>query len=194
MSLTSTLTEQPLNTKPSFLGTMFIRIKKIKGLEYAYLVKSVWKEKTARQKVVKYLGKIYHIEKAQTIEFQEFCEKERIATNTTKEIIQALMEWTLYQHGFQKDPLIQTKWLFNHDKIVGDPEKLELNSGTKEVTLKINEGYMNSFTLKELENMQLNKKREEQRQAATILAKAFVAAGIEVPQDVFIDIFQKVYQ
>lgn len=173
---------------------MFIRIKKIKGLEYAYLVKSIWKEKTARQKVVKYLGKIHHIEKAQSIEFQEFCEKEKKHLQTTKQIIQALMEWTLFQHGFIKDPLLQTKWLFNHGKIVGEPENLELNSGTKEVTLKINEGYMNSFTLKELENMQLSTKTQEQRSAATTLAKAFVAAGIEVPQDVFIDIFQKVYQ
>ncbi len=173
---------------------MFIRIKKIKGLEYAYLVKSVWKEKSARQKVVKYLGKIHHIQKTETITFQEFCEKEKKSSETIKEIIQALMEWTLYQHGFTKDPLIQTKWLLNRGKIVGDPEKLELNAGTKGVTLKINEGYMNSFTLKELENMQLNKKTEEQRQAATTLAKAFVAAGIEVPQDVFIEVFQKVYQ
>lgn len=173
---------------------MFIRVKKIKGLEYAYLVKSVWKEKTARQKVVKYLGKIHYVEKTQRISFQEFCEKERIKPETTKEIIQALMQWTLFEHGFTKDPLLHTKWLFDHGKIAGDPEALELNSGTKEVTLKINEGYMNSFTLKELENMHLNKEAEEQRSAATILAEAFVAAGIEVPKDVFIDIFQKVYQ
>lgn len=173
---------------------MFIRIKKIKGLEYAYLVKSVWKEKTVRQKVVKYLGKIHHVEKVQSVVFQEFCEKEKIKTNTTKQIIQALMEWTLFQHGFSKDLLLQTKWLLQNGKIVGNPENLQLSAGKKEVTLKINEGYMNSFTLKELETMQLNKNTEEQRSAATILAKAFVAAGIEVPQDVFIDIFQKVYQ
>ena len=37
---------------------MFLRSKKIKGKDYAYLVKSVYKNKRVRQKVVKYLGKI----------------------------------------------------------------------------------------------------------------------------------------
>ena len=104
------------------------------------------------------------------------------------------MGWTLSQQGFTKDPLVQKKWLLQNGKIVGDPEKLKISSGKKEVTLKINDGYMNSFTLKELLNIQLSKKTEEQRQAATQLANAFVNAGIQVPQDIFIEIFQKVYQ
>ena len=36
----------------------FIRIKTIKGITYLYLVKSVWKKKGARQKVLKYYGRI----------------------------------------------------------------------------------------------------------------------------------------
>ncbi len=175
---------------------MFIRIKKIKGLEYAYLVKSVWKDKTARQKVVQYLGKVYILNKTNTAAFETFCKEENknIENADLKAMIQALMEWTLSQQGFAKDPLVQKKWLLQNGKIVGDPEKLKITSGKKEISLKINDGYMNSFTLKELLNIQLNKKTEEQRQAATLLAKAFVDAGIQVPQDIFIEIFQKVYQ
>ncbi|MEK6922052.1 MAG: hypothetical protein AABX82_09235 [Nanoarchaeota archaeon] len=175
---------------------MFIRIKKIKGLEYAYLVKSVWKDKTARQKVVQYLGKVYTLSKTNTASFETFCKEENknLENAGLKAIIQALMEWTLWQHSFIKDPLIQKKWLLENGKIVGDPEKLKITSGKKEVTLKINDGYMNSFTLKELLNIQIKKKTEEQRQAATSLAKAFVDAGIQVPQDIFIEVFQKVYQ
>lgn len=37
---------------------MFIRIKRIKGMEYAYLVKNEWKRGRAVQKVKKYLGKV----------------------------------------------------------------------------------------------------------------------------------------
>lgn len=177
---------------------MFIRIKKIKGLEYAYLVKSIWKDKTARQKVVQYLGKIYILIKTNTASFETFCQQERknLENADLKAIIQALMEWTLWQHGFVPvdDPLIQKKWLLENGKVVGDPEKLKITSGKKEVTLKISDGYMNSFTLKELLNIQINKKTEEQRQAATLLAKAFIDAGIQVPQDIFIEVFQKVYQ
>ncbi len=173
---------------------MFIRIKKIKGMQYAYLVKSVWKEQTARQKVVKYLGKIYQVPKVNQGSFQEFCEKEKKNIKEAKEIIQSLMEWTLYQHGFVKDQLLQTKWIYEHGKIVGNPETFELTSGQKEVTLKINQGHMNSFSLQELSKIELSAKTEEQRKAATILAKAFVAAGIEVPQETFIDIFQQIYK
>lgn len=37
---------------------MFIRTKKIKNKEYAYLVENKWTKKGSRQKVKKYLGKI----------------------------------------------------------------------------------------------------------------------------------------
>lgn len=175
---------------------MFIRIKKIKGLEYAYLVKSVWKDKTARQKVVQYLGKVYVLSKTNTASFETFCEQEKkdLKNADLKTSIQALMEWTLWQHSFTKDTFIQKKWLLENGKVVGDPEKLKITSGKKEVTLKISDGYMNSFTLKELLNIQINKNTEEQRQAATNLANAFVNAGIQIPQDIFIEVFQKVYR
>lgn len=176
---------------------MFIRIKKIKGLEYAYLVKSVWKKKTPRQKVVQYLGRVHAPKKGSTISVEEFCvqEKKQITEKTAHpEIVRALFEWTLCQHGFMKDPLIQKKWLYNNGKIIADPEKCTLSTKKRDVTLKINEGYMNAFTLKELLVIRLNKNLDEPRQAATILAKAFVNAGIAIPQNVFIDVFQKVYK
>ncbi|MEK6867550.1 MAG: hypothetical protein AABX98_01890 [Nanoarchaeota archaeon] len=145
---------------------------------------------------MQYLGKVYTLSKTNTASFETFCKEENknLENAGLKAIIQALMEWTLWQHSFIKDPLIQKKWLLENGKIVGDPEKLKITSGKKEVTLKINDGYMNSFTLKELLNIQIKKKTEEQRQAATSLAKAFVDAGIQVPQDIFIEVFQKVYQ
>lgn len=176
---------------------MFTRIKKIKGMEYAYLVKSVWKNNAARQKVVKYVGKVLTPPKTNAISFPEFCEKEKvIITKTTsyQNILAALFAWTLCQHGFVKDPLLQKKWILQHGKMSCDPEKFKLISGTREATIKLNEGYMNSFTLKELLYIDLSKKVDEQRDAATRLAKAFVDAGIEVPQDIFIEIFQKLYQ
>ena len=175
---------------------MFIRVKNIKGIQYAYLVKSVWEEKTVRQKVVHYLGKVYILNKSNMVSFDEFCkgEKRTLQNAEVKTIIQALMEWTLVQHGFTKDSLLQKKWLFENGKAGGDPENLKITSGKKEITLKVNEGYMNSFTLKELLKIQVSKKTEEQRRAATLLAKAFVNAGIQIPQDMFIEVFQKVYQ
>ncbi len=176
---------------------MFVRIKKIKGLEYAYLVKNVWKGKTPRQKVVQYLGRVHAPPKGISCSFDEFCaqEKKRITEKTAyPEIVCALFEWTLIQHGFTKDPLIKKKWRYDNGKIVGDSEKCTFFTKKRDVTLKINEGYMNAFTLKELLAIRLNKNLDEPRQAATLLARAFVNAGIAVPQDVFIEIFQRVYK
>ena len=38
---------------------VYIRTKKVKGVQYLYLVKSIWdsKNKTSKQEIVKYLGK-----------------------------------------------------------------------------------------------------------------------------------------
>ncbi len=177
---------------------MFIRIKKIKGIEYAYLVKSVWENNASRQRVVKYFGKVSTPIKHHPITFAEFCQKENKTINNKtayKECVKYLMELLLYQHNFIKNPLFQKRiFNINNWKIIGDPEKFKISSGPREITLKVNDGYMNSFTLKEILNIRLNKKTEEQRQAATILAKAFINAGIPIPQDVFIEVFQKVYQ
>lgn len=174
---------------------MFVRIKKIKGLEYAYLVKNIWKGKTPRQKVVCYLGRIHAPLKGITCSFDEFCvqEKKQMAEKTTyPEIVHALFEWTLFQHGFTKDA--QKKAQYTSGKIIADTEKYTLRTKKRAVTIKINEGYMNNFTIKELLNIKLSKQIDEPRQAATMLAKAFVNAGIAIPQNVFIDVFQKVYQ
>ena len=42
---------------------MYIRRKKVKGIDYAYLVKSIWDHtnKTSKQEVVKYLGKVSRV-------------------------------------------------------------------------------------------------------------------------------------
>ena len=42
---------------------MYIRRKKVRGIDYAYLVKSIWDHanKTSKQEIVKYLGKVSRI-------------------------------------------------------------------------------------------------------------------------------------
>ncbi len=171
---------------------MFIRIKNIKGHSYAYLVENNWNDKKTRQKVKQYLGRIHVPEKVSTVSFDEFSKLPK----DYKTIVSALIEWTLHQHGFVKDPLVQKKWIYQHGKIAADPETFKITSGKNNVTLKLNEGYMNEYTLKEITCIGVNKdiKKQEQRVAGTILAKAFISAGIPIPHDVFIEIFQKVYK
>lgn len=166
---------------------MFIRMKNIKGQEYAYLVENSWKDSKARQRVRQYLGRVYTPEKIKTVLFEEFCKMPK----DYKGIVSALIGWTLVQHGFVKDPLVQKKWLYDNGRLVCDPEACKITSRKNNVTLKLNEGYMNEYTLKELLN--INIKKQEQRDAATVLAKAFVSAGIPIPENIFIEVFQKVH-
>jgi hypothetical protein len=43
---------------------VYIRSKRVKGIEYAYLVKSEWDAdaKTSKQQTIKYLGRSSHVE------------------------------------------------------------------------------------------------------------------------------------
>ena len=47
------------------LNTMaFVRVKRINGGTYAYLVENSWTRKGTRQKVSRYLGKVHAVEKS----------------------------------------------------------------------------------------------------------------------------------
>lgn len=47
------------------IAMVYVRAKKVKGVQYLYLVKSIWdaKNKTSKQEIVKYLGKASEVEK-----------------------------------------------------------------------------------------------------------------------------------
>ncbi len=175
---------------------MFIRVKRIKNIEYAYLVKSIWGKKISRQKVIKYLGRVYTLNKVKNMSFNNFCEQEHgIITIQTPyiKIIQSLMAWTVYQHGFVKNQYFQNKWLYNNGKIVVDSAKFTISAKGRDVVLKMNEGYMGAYMLKELLKVNLNKRVDNQRQAATLFACAFVDTGITIPQNLFIELFRRIY-
>ena len=56
-----------------------------------------------------------------------------------------------------------------------------VKKGKKEVSLRINEGFLNSFTLDRLFRLRIGDSYH--------LAKCFIEAGIEVPKDVFVGMF-----
>ncbi len=158
----------------------FIRIKKINGKEYAYLVENKWykrgfkgKGKGPRQKVGKYLGKVYHFNKEQDIDFFSFKKIENLErylkNNAREKIIRELVEWELFRHNIDKN------------RFTIDLSNKKIMAGNKEISLKMNEGFLNSFTLARLFNMRLNE--------GYYLAKCFVEAGIEIPKEVFVGLF-----
>jgi len=163
---------------------VFIRIKKIDGKEYAYLVENRWykrrhkgKNKGPRQKVSKYLGRVYSFNKTENIDFYNFKKINNLEQyikdnqNNKNQIFKDLIEWELFRHNIDKEG-------FTIDHI---NKKILNNKTNKEVSLMMNEGFLNSFTLSRLFNLKSGD--------SYYLAKCFVEAGIEIPQEVFVGVF-----
>ena len=168
---------------------MFLRIKKINKIQYAYLVDNRWykrrtkgRGKGPRQKVKKYLGRVYSFDKVEDKHFFDFKNigniEEYIKNNEKNDIIKDLVELELFKHKIGKEFLIN----FDDKKVL---------KGNKEVSLAINEGFLNSYTLARLLDFKFGYDTEK---AGLELAKYFVEAGIEIPKEVFVGIFGKVYK
>ena len=158
----------------------FIRIKKINGKEYAYLVENRWfkrkskgKSKGSRQKVSKYLGKVHNFDKANNedfLDFKKISSLEEYLKNHKDQIIKDLVEWELYRHNIDNSFAI-------------DFDKKRIMKRNKEATLRLNEGFLNSYTLGRLFIPKSND--------SYYLAKCFVDAGIEIPKELFAGLFSK---
>lgn len=170
---------------------MFIRIKKIKNYEYAYKVKNSWSEKGARQKVVGYLGRVLRFDKVRNEDFSYFIAnilKEKdfvnyLDTKSFQEIAMDLPRWELYKLGFNKK---------------GDTYKTEnatlelkdnhLSSRGKDVVIALNDGFLCGENMRRIKSFNVKGDEED---VGIKLAEAFVEAGIGVPKDVFVKLFEK---
>src|SRR3990167_7057970 len=124
----------------------FLRVKKINNAKYLYLVGNKWykrkakgKGKGPRQKVIKYLGKVYSFEKANNSDFHYFKNinniEEYIKNNEKSSIIRDLVEWELHRHDINK----------NEFSI--DLKNKKIIKNGKEASLAMNEGFLNGYTL-----------------------------------------------
>ena len=160
----------------------FIRIKNIAGKEYAYLVENKWykrkykgKNKGSRQKVSKYLGRVYHFDRVNDYDFFTFKNiddlEQYLKNNKKNQVFKDLVEWELFRHDIDKK-----EFTINLDnKKVLKKEKM--------VSLRMNEGFMSSFTLGRLFNLKAGE--------SYYMAKCFIEAGIDVPKEVFVGMFGK---
>ena len=156
----------------------FFRIKKIKGKEYAYVVENEWKRKGSRQKVKGYIGRVYKFNLVNNIDFLQYHKIEDIQNyvenNDKNKIINDLIEWELFKFDIKKE------------EISIDLSNAKVQKNKKDVALLINDGFICSHTLKKL--IELKSEGDEQLDGYN-LARAFVEAGIKVPQEIFIVLF-----
>jgi len=174
------------------------RIKTKKGnvYEYAYVVENKWKKKkkTAKQKFKAYLGRIYVFQKVNDEEFSNFFNIEDInkyvKDKSKVDIINDIIKLELYNHGFRENDGL---WVNN--KISVDVDKAEfyidkeVNNVNKKVVLALNEGFLCKEHIYKLMNFKSNFSDEE---TGYRLAKAFVEAGLKVPKDIFVGVFEKI--
>lgn len=175
---------------------MFIRIKKIKKYEYAYLVENKWRKykvkdrsKASRQKVKKYLGRIHELKK-----YDKNCDNLILEDfeGSFKSIIHKLVKLHLINNGFKETDINVLEHEFENNNI-----KINLNEGkfidykSKSVVLKSGDGYLCEHSLKNL----LEFKAEGYEEDVGIdLAKKFVSTGIPISNSVFIKAFEKVFR
>ena len=158
---------------------MFFRIKKIKGKGYAYIVENLWNRKGSRQKVKGYIGRVYRFELKNNVGFSEYINKniqDYIENNSKNKVISDLVEWELFKFGIDKN------------EFAVDLTNITLQKNGKNVAFLLNEGFMCSRTLKNLFEF---KTEGDEEADGYRFARCFVEAGIKVPQDVFIGLFQK---
>jgi len=171
----------------------FVRIKKVKGKEYGYLVENKWKKgkirtaKGVKQKVKAYPGRVYVLQKTDEKEFWETInsEPESYLKMATKEkILHDLIRFELMRHGFVNQGEIWKK----EDVQVDIKKKRVTGCSGAGCVLKLNEGHLYSQRIRKLYSYEANGEIEE---VGPELAKLFIESGIGVPQEVFIAYYEK---
>jgi hypothetical protein len=157
---------------------MFVRIKKIKGYPYAYLARNRWTKKGTRQKT-KYLGRVYELERVHDADYQ-------IVGGPAKDIIASVVAWTLKGYGFINKGNMMIK-----EDIAVNLETQAVRLGKQDIVIKLGADFMCQETLRKLMRFKSDK---DAKGVGTELAKAFVGAGIPVPPDVFVEVFNKIYK
>lgn len=152
---------------------MFLRLKKIKGKEYCYLVEN---SRKSRQKVKKYLGAAVHLESQQHLfEFHG-------ANKNAEDMLRDIVIWELAKAGFFGEGEVLQK-----NNILFHKEKMKLRREGRKVVLALNEGYFCDFTLKRILSF---RKGGDIKKDSVELARRFVDAGLNVPKEVFIEFFK----
>lgn len=167
----------------------FIRTKRIKGNQYAYHVENKWKKKTSKQKVRQYLGRVYIIEKKQDFDFLNFIGSNDLLSyieyNDKKRIISDLIIYEAYCCGFKK--IDKNKWRYNN--IIINLDNRTIIKHNKNIVLKMNEGFLCNHTLTKL--FEFNQKGRS-KDIALNFARLFVDAGLKIPKEIFVELFQKI--
>lgn len=173
---------------------MYIRVKTIKGQNYAYLVNSKWDKKrgTSKQKFGKYLGRIYSPEKQYNITLKDITKvqdiEDYIKTTDINQILKDVITVDLLNYNLKRN-----KDVFSDKDFFIDIVNLKVyNQKLVPCTIKINNGYLCDHTLKRLFNTKPSS--TDEIQFGKELARAIIEAGAGIEKDLFVLLFDKIYK
>ncbi|MBN2112258.1 hypothetical protein JW707_04115 [Candidatus Woesearchaeota archaeon] len=159
----------------------FIRVKKVKDWRYAYLVENKWKSKKTKQKVKEYLGRVHFLENIVGIKFEK-----DISKLDFKDSVKELIKFELMKNGFREEGNVLKKEKFT----VNFDENRFLN-GKKPVVFESNEGFICKSTFEKAMNF---RKAETEEETGLLLAETILEAGISIPHNVFVKLFEKIHK
>ena len=148
----------------------FLRLKKIKGNEYAYLVENQWTSKGPRQEVKRYLGRVH--------KFSGDSNSVLNLEGGKKELLRNLVSFELGKINGRLEK----------EKIEFDRKGLRFVKGKKNCVLGLNEGFMCNYTLQRILRF---RKTNDIEVDSIKLAKFFIEAGFAVPKEAFIAFFER---
>lgn len=184
---------------------VYIRIKRIikrgKEYRYAYLVENRWKKrvgagskKGARQKVKGYLGKVHESSKVYDKDFMSHFSvsdiKEHFDNHGVEKVLRDFVRLELLNHGF----LENGDFYANGDLAVyiSDKEFFIKNLDAekdRKIVLAMNEGFLCKETFNKLINF---KASGNEKEIGLGLGNALLEAGLKVPNEIFVELFERV--
>jgi hypothetical protein len=170
---------------------MYIRIKTLKNQKYAYLVKNKrYKTKpTPKQKTIKYLGRVHTPFKQHSLQLHKNLEF-YFKNNNSKQILKDLIILELKNHNFKELP----NNIYKQNNLTIDLNKLTItNTKNNIISLEINEGFLNNYTLNELFKYK-HQFETPLMQQGTILANLLISAGIKIDEEIFLRLFEKIHK
>jgi len=187
----------------------YIRVKKIrkkgkdKEYRYAYLVENRWKKrvrkgskKGARQKVKAYLGKVHDFERIDDKEFISHFSvddvKEHFDEHGMAKIVKDLVRLELMNHGFEENGDFYASgdlavYISNKDFFI---KNLKAEKDRK-IVLMMNEGFLCKETFEKLLNF---KAKGDPKEVGLSLGNTLLEAGLKVPNEIFVEMFNRVVE
>jgi hypothetical protein len=162
---------------------MFVRTKRFKNNEYAYLVENKWTKKGTRQRAVKYLGKVITPELNNGIneEMTIFFDVEKVKkTKNYQEALKKVLNYAVECFKFKKNENVSIN--ITKHKVLCDG---------KNCALKLKDGFFCEYTLKRLFN--LHYVGQEKLEFGYKLAESFLICGISLDKELFVEICNKAF-